>query len=130
MNSRGDFGLFPAQYVEIIEEEEAEEEHHAPPPAAARPPPPPEPEHVPEPEPAAPAAAPAEDAGPSARACWEYVAAEDNEISFPAEAIIEDIVSIMEKTNNNAGARLMDCHRASRMMSGGRERIMAIVVYS
>ncbi|KAF8426249.1 hypothetical protein EV426DRAFT_530557 [Tirmania nivea] len=77
-NSKGETGLFPSNYVILIE---TEHEEPAPPPMAARPVPVPEPE----PEPAATAQ------GPSAVAQYDYDAAEGNEISFPDGAIIEDI---------------------------------------
>lgn len=77
-NSKGETGLFPSNYVVLIEGEAHEEP--APPPMASRPVPVPEPE----PEPAAAQ-------GPSAVAQYDYEAAEGNEISFPDGAIIEDI---------------------------------------
>ncbi|KAL0571071.1 hypothetical protein ABG067_009375, partial [Albugo candida] len=72
-------GLFPANYVQILEPEQHEEEA-----TAAPPPPPPAP-----PAPVAPAAAPAapqppavQDQGNVAVALYDYQAEEDNEISF------------------------------------------------
>ncbi|TVY49398.1 Drebrin-like protein [Lachnellula occidentalis] len=75
-NSKGESGLFPSNYVEIVEGEEEEEEAAAPPPvpAASRPTPAP-----------APAAAPS---GPTATAIYDYEAAEDNELSFDEQATI------------------------------------------
>ncbi|KAI0351297.1 SH3-domain-containing protein [Trametes cingulata] len=74
-------GLFPANYVEIVEQETAAP---ATPPPPSPPPPPPPP-----PAPPAPAAAHAEpeaesagDLGSWAIALYDYEAAEDNEISF------------------------------------------------
>ncbi|KAK7757106.1 actin binding protein [Diatrype stigma] len=68
-NSSGDVGLFPSNYVEIVEDEDA-----AQPTAAAPPAPAPAPAPVAaEPEPAAPTAA-----GPTATAEFDYEAAEDN----------------------------------------------------
>lgn len=80
-NSKGESGLFPSNYVELVEEEEA------PAPAA----------HVPEPSapPTAPrpAAASAAPAGPTATAIYDYEAAEDNELSFDEGATITGLVS-------------------------------------
>ncbi|KAL2178649.1 uncharacterized protein P884DRAFT_119621 [Thermothelomyces heterothallicus CBS 202.75] len=74
-NSRGESGLFPSNYVEIVDEEEGA-------PAA---------------QPAAPAPAaqqeepPAATSGPTATAQFDYEAAEDNELSFPEGALITDL---------------------------------------
>ena len=78
---QGERGLFPSNYVEIIEADAAPA--HAPAPAAAAAPP--------------PAAPPAEEAkaGPTATAQYDYEAAEDNELSFPDGAIITDVVSVI-----------------------------------
>jgi len=84
-NAQGKSGLFPSNYVEIIQEDAAEEKT-APP-------------RSPSPEPAAPAAParaePAKptpaSAGPSAIALYDYEAQEDNEISFPEGATITDL---------------------------------------
>lgn len=73
-NSRGEAGLFPSNYVEIIQDEE--------PPAAAA-------------MPATPAAPPASGGVsklPTATAQYDYEAAEDNEISFPDGATITGVV--------------------------------------
>jgi hypothetical protein len=80
-NSQGDRGLFPANYVEVVEDDDA---------GAA----PPVPTHPSEPEPV-PAAAPPQPAGgsgPTATALYDYEAAEDNELSFPENATITGIV--------------------------------------
>ena len=42
---------------------------------------------------AAPASAPSKAAGPTATALYDYEAGEDNELSFPEDAIIENVVS-------------------------------------
>lgn len=42
--------------------------------------------------PAAPSAAPAQAAGATATALYEYEAGEDNELSFPEDAVIENVV--------------------------------------
>ncbi|TVY56499.1 Protein app1 [Lachnellula cervina] len=75
-NSKGESGLFPSNYVEIVEGDEEQEEAAPPPPvpAASRPTPAP-----------APAAAPS---GPTATAIYDYEAAEDNELSFDENATI------------------------------------------
>ncbi|KAI0913174.1 hypothetical protein F4823DRAFT_578292 [Ustulina deusta] len=86
-NSQGETGLFPSNYVELVDDEPVGDAHsvvppspplaavttHAPAPAA-------------EPEPApAPAVA---DVGHTATAQFDYEAAEDNELSFPENAKI------------------------------------------
>ncbi|RGP66762.1 cortactin [Fusarium longipes] len=81
-NSRGESGLFPSNYVELIGDDQPEQ-----PASAAAPPPPPVPAAEPEPEPQAPADAHA-DAGHTAVALYDYEAAEDNELSFPEDATI------------------------------------------
>ncbi|KAF5962790.1 hypothetical protein FBULB1_13832 [Fusarium bulbicola] len=88
-NSRGESGLFPSNYVELVGDDDSEQ------PAAAAAPPSPPPVAEPEPEletqaPAAAAAAPAE-AGHTAVALYDYEAAEDNELSFPEDATITNL---------------------------------------
>jgi hypothetical protein len=80
-NEKGESGLFPSNYVELVEEEESSA------PAAHEP--------QPAPAPAArPAAAAAAPAGPTATAAYDYEAAEDNELSFPEGAKITGLVSV------------------------------------
>ncbi len=79
-NLKGESGLFPSNYVELVEEEE---EQAAPEPAPA-----------PRPTPAAAPAPVAEPSGPTATALYDYEAAEDNECSFPEGATITGLVRI------------------------------------
>ncbi|KAJ5909179.1 hypothetical protein N7495_001861 [Penicillium taxi] len=88
VNVQGERGLFPANYVEIVEDEAAGAAHAQEPIAE------PEPEHIPEPEPepeVAPVHSSAGSQGPTAKAIYDYEAAEDNELSFPEDAIIENV---------------------------------------
>ncbi|KAI1107598.1 hypothetical protein F4804DRAFT_296504 [Jackrogersella minutella] len=80
-NGRGETGLFPSNYVELVE---GEAEESAPAAAAG---------HAAVPPPAAPAAEPeaAGDNGPTATAQFDYEAAEDNELSFPDGATITNL---------------------------------------
>ncbi|KAL5614404.1 uncharacterized protein BROUX77_000241 [Berkeleyomyces rouxiae] len=83
--ANGESGLFPSNYVTLVEEgDEQEEERAAPPapPAASEP----EPEAAP-----APAAPGGGDEGQTATAQYDYEAAEDNEVSFPEGAIVTNI---------------------------------------
>lgn len=77
-NSAGESGLFPSNYVELVDDD-------APAPTAAVPPPPSPPaaQAQPESEPAA--------AGHVATAQFDYEAAEDNELSFPEGAKITNL---------------------------------------
>ncbi|EFR02162.1 hypothetical protein MGYG_05165 [Nannizzia gypsea CBS 118893] len=77
VNSSGEAGLFPRNYVELVEGQGAAE---AAPPAPAQPA---------REEPAAPPAAAAEQH--TATALYDYEAAEDNELSFPEDAKITNI---------------------------------------
>lgn len=86
-NSKGESGLFPSNYVEVVEGGEEE--------AAPAPPPAPVAAQAAPPSPPAPAAAaPMGDAGKTATAQYEYDAAEDNELSFPDGAKILNVVSL------------------------------------
>ncbi len=79
-NSKGESGLFPSNYVELVEEEEV-------PAPAARVPEPAAPPTAPR-----PAAASAAPSGPTATAIYDYEAAEDNELSFDEGATITGLV--------------------------------------
>lgn len=79
-NSQGERGLFPANYVELVEDDDAGAGAAAAPPLPSHP--------------SAPelAAAPAGgSAGPTATAQYDYEAAEDNELSFPEGATITGV---------------------------------------
>jgi hypothetical protein len=75
-NAHGETGLFPSNYVELVEDGAGA----AAPVLAAE-------EHAPSPGP------PPAKAGPTATAQYDYEAAEDNEISFPEGAKISNLVS-------------------------------------
>lgn len=83
-NTRGEKGLFPSNYVELVEGGGA---------AAAAAPPAPAPVQETAPPPPAPAAAPAAAGGKTATAQYDYQAAEDNELTFPDGAKVTGIVS-------------------------------------
>lgn len=80
-NARGETGLFPSNYVELIDDEA---EESAPAASHSAVPPPPTPATEPEPEPAA-------GSGHTATAQFDYEAAEDNELSFPEGAKITNL---------------------------------------
>jgi hypothetical protein len=95
-NSHGESGLFPSNYVELIQDDGDAGEN------AGVPAPPPLPRHpAEEEEPASPVGPPAPPRGgvpmasmaPTATAVYDYDAAEDNELSFPEGATITQIVS-------------------------------------
>jgi hypothetical protein len=79
-NSKGESGLFPSNYVELMDDDD-EAAHAAP-----VPPPAPAAAHEPEPE-----AASGGGGGATATALFDYEAAEDNELSFPEGAKIEGL---------------------------------------
>ncbi|KAK6523477.1 hypothetical protein TWF281_001459 [Arthrobotrys megalospora] len=92
-NEAGESGLFPSNYVEPIEDDEEEEEAAPPPPppapvAVAPPPAPRAPSPEPEPEPEVHMSG---GGGHTAKAVYDYEAAEENELSFPEGATIIDI---------------------------------------
>lgn len=82
-NSKGESGLFPANYVELVEEETEPQTTASAAPAAAA------------------AAAPAASNKPTAVAEYEYEAAEDNELSFPEGATITELVSSCQAWRDN-----------------------------
>ncbi|ELR06981.1 hypothetical protein VC83_04208 [Pseudogymnoascus destructans] len=82
-NSKGESGLFPSNYVELVEDDE---------PAPAAPSRPSAPKETKAPAaPAAPAAPEPTSSGPTATAIYDYEAAEDNELSFKEDAKITDL---------------------------------------
>lgn len=89
-NEHGETGLFPSNYVKLLEADEEDGHAHAAAAAAAAPAAP----SIPAAEEAPPAAPPASagKAGPTATAQYDYEAAEDNELSFPDGATITDVV--------------------------------------
>lgn len=83
-NSKGETGLFPSNYVELVE---GDDEGAAPGPAPTQP----QEELAPPAGPPAPAGGAAD--GQTATAQYDYEAAEDNELSFPDGAKITGVVS-------------------------------------
>lgn len=91
-NAQGERGLFPANYVEVVEDDEAADAAPTLPthPSAAQ---------ESEPQPAAQAQT-ANTGKQTATALYDYDAAEDNELSFPEGATITDVVSCMTSTES------------------------------
>ncbi|KAI4132067.1 MAG: hypothetical protein LQ338_000925 [Usnochroma carphineum] len=81
-NARGEVGLFPSNYVELV----ADDDHNVAAHATA-----PVPGHAPEPESIRHEGDTAADSGHTATALYDYDAAEDNELSFPENAKITGI---------------------------------------
>lgn len=90
-NSRGEQGLFPSNYVELVEDDADDDDAGAgaPPPLPSHPAAAEEEEE--EEAPAAPQ--PSAGNGATATALYDYEAAEENELSFPEDGIITNVVS-------------------------------------
>lgn len=84
-NSRGEQGLFPSNYVELVEDGAEGDAGAGAPPLPAHP--------AAEEEPPAGPPQPTGASGPTATALYDYEAAEDNELSFPEDATVTNIVS-------------------------------------
>ena len=86
-NPRGESGLFPSNYVELVDDggdDDAQAPAPAPAPAPAQPSAQSHPEPVPE-----------QSSGATATALYDYEAAEENELSFPENATITGVVRPM-----------------------------------
>lgn len=124
-NVHGQQGLVPSNYLKLIEEEEAE-------PVSAVSAGKGKGKDTPAATAAAPVAAPVaahdeeEAQGASATALYDYEAGEDNEISFPENAVITDIVSSLDFLY----LLLTDTYSLSLTKIGGMERIEVKLVFS
>lgn len=77
-NSRGESGLFPSNYVELVEDEDIRQPQSQP---------------TDNPEAVPSSGGPQTSQGATATAMYDYEAAEDNELSFPENARITGVVS-------------------------------------
>ena len=98
-------GLVPSNYLQEVDDDE--------PASAAAAPPPPAREETPEPVPAPSAS---RGGGATATALYDYEAGEDNELSFPEDAVITNIVSVAIPANVEASNEL---RRPSQTKTGG-----------
>ena len=119
--AQGEQGLFPANYVELIEggEDDADDAGNAPPPLPSHP-------SAGQEEPPAAPPQPAGGAGPTATAIYDYDAAEDNELSFPEGATITQVVSQRRRICKTS----LMLGRNSLMTIGGSVRTTAPPVWS
>jgi len=115
-NSKGASGLFPSNYVELVQGGEEEQRHEEAPAAHD------------EPTPAPAAARPAEFAGPTATALYDYEAAEDNELSFEEGAKITELVRSCTQVSYRELANIPTRH--TLMKIGGTVVIRVIQGYS
>ncbi|KAL8641647.1 MAG: hypothetical protein Q9228_001573 [Teloschistes exilis] len=118
-NPRGEVGLFPSNYVELIADDHQENStastHAAPPPASAQKD---EPEPIKHTENTA--------LGHTATALYDYDAAEDNELSFPENAKITGIVSSLSLARCSPSNQF---DRSSLMTIGGPANMQARKAY-
>jgi hypothetical protein len=115
-NGKGESGLFPSNYVEIVEDED-----DAPAPATV----------TSQPTPAAPTAAArptAAPSGPTAEATYDYEPAEDNELGFPEGAKITGLVRTPSPIWRERLTNMMN--RNSQMTTGGLGITMGNRVFS
>jgi hypothetical protein len=109
-NSKGETGLFPSNYVELVEDSGPTGHSAA------------EPEPEPEPEQHHYAAAEPESHGAVATAVYDYEAAEDNELSFPEGAKITGIVCSSSYTRrSNSGLTMIQEYPDEDWWSGEYE---------
>ncbi|KAL8663791.1 MAG: hypothetical protein Q9202_003605 [Teloschistes flavicans] len=118
-NPRGEVGLFPSNYVELVADDQHETSA-----ASTRAPPPPVSAQDDEPEPIKHTENTA--LGHTATALYDYDAAEDNELSFPENAKITEIVSSLPLAQCSLSDRY---DRSFLMMIGGLVNTQASMVY-
>ena len=86
-NKHGESGLFPSNYVELVEEEDIRHEPHKS-----------ETQHESDAHKTDGHSGPEQGQGYTATALYDYEAAEENELTFPEEAKITDVVSFSSKS--------------------------------